>query len=188
MEQIVTWLAPLATTIAALITASNLGSRITGYGFAIFTVGSIAWAAQGYFTDQSNLVWQNAILTLLNLFGVWRWLGFRAEVEEGGQAAQEESRLTPGEELFPVSLLTSAPLLGQCGERLGNAVDAMAGCNSGRVSYVVVGKGGVAGVGETFRRIDWPSVRADGQQLRCDLDGAAFDRLDKLPHDEWPGQ
>ena len=42
MESIATWVAPIATTIAALMTASNLGSRITGYGFISFTIGSIA--------------------------------------------------------------------------------------------------------------------------------------------------
>ena len=66
MDDIVSWLAPAATTLAALITASNLGSRITGYGFAIFTVGSLAWLAQGYLTGQPSLLWQNAILTVLN--------------------------------------------------------------------------------------------------------------------------
>ena len=45
MESIAGWVAPVATTIAALMTASNLGSRITGYGFIVFTVGyaSIGW-------------------------------------------------------------------------------------------------------------------------------------------------
>ena len=42
MESIATWVAPIATTIAALMTASNLGSRITGYGFIVFTIGSLA--------------------------------------------------------------------------------------------------------------------------------------------------
>jgi len=40
MESIATWVAPIATTIAALMTASNLGSRITGYGFIVFTTAS----------------------------------------------------------------------------------------------------------------------------------------------------
>ena len=43
------WVAPVATTIAALMTASNLGSRITGYGFIVFTIGSIAWLYAGRF-------------------------------------------------------------------------------------------------------------------------------------------
>ena len=69
MESIASWVAPIATTIAALMTASNLGSRVTGYGFVVFTIGSIAWAALGIATGQPNLLWQNVILTGLNLFG-----------------------------------------------------------------------------------------------------------------------
>ena len=48
------WVATVATIIAALMTASNLGPRITGYGFIVFTVGSIAWLALGIVTGQAN--------------------------------------------------------------------------------------------------------------------------------------
>ena len=91
MEQIATWVAPIATTIAALMTASNLGSRITGFGFVVFTVGSLAWLTLGIATDQPNLLWQNIILTLLNLFGIWRWLGRQAKFEEGAEHAAAAS-------------------------------------------------------------------------------------------------
>ena len=47
METIATWVAPIATTIAALMTASNLGSRITGWGFVVFTLGSLGWITLG---------------------------------------------------------------------------------------------------------------------------------------------
>ena len=40
MDNLAIWVAPIATTLAALMTASNLGSRITGYGFIVFTIGS----------------------------------------------------------------------------------------------------------------------------------------------------
>ena len=43
MDQTVSWIATAATIIAACFTASNLGSRVTGIGFIIFTIGSIAW-------------------------------------------------------------------------------------------------------------------------------------------------
>ena len=43
MEEILNWIAPAATILAALMTASNLGARITGVGFIVFTVGSLCW-------------------------------------------------------------------------------------------------------------------------------------------------
>jgi hypothetical protein len=97
--------------LAALIVASNLGARITGIGFIVFTVGSVSWTILGLTTEQPNLLWQNVVLTGLNLFGVWRWLGWQARIEEGGDAAARESRSEPGETLFPVSLLMKAKVV-----------------------------------------------------------------------------
>ena len=91
MEAAANWVAPIATTIAAVMVAANLGSRLTGYGFIVFSVGSIGWIAVGWFNDQMNLVWQNGILLLVNLIGIWRWLGLRARYEKGAQVATEQS-------------------------------------------------------------------------------------------------
>ena len=188
MENIASWVAPIATTIAALMTASNLGARITGFGFIVFTIGSIAWAVLGIATGQANLLWQNVILTGLNLFGVWRWLGRQARIEEGGQAAAQASEAGSGEPLFPVSMLAKGKVVGDNGADLGTSVDAMAGCSQGRIAYLVVSHGGVAGVGETLRRLDWNHVSVDGDQLRAQLDAEEFGELESLPKDDWPGR
>ena len=45
MADTVSWIATVATVIAASMTAANLGSRVTGYGFCVFLVGSLAWLA-----------------------------------------------------------------------------------------------------------------------------------------------
>ena len=131
MESIATWVAPVATTIAALMTASNLGSRITGYGFIVFTVGSLAWLTLGITTGQANLLWQNVILTALNLFGIWRWLGRQAKIEDGGSTAQAESKDMASETLFPASMFAKAKVVGAGGAELGASVEAMLGCRSG---------------------------------------------------------
>ena len=188
MESIATWIAPIATTIAALMTASNLGSRVTGWGFAVFLIGSIAWAALGYATDQPNLVWQNAILSVLNIFGIWRWLGRQSRIEEGGHAAAEASEAASGENLFPVSLLSKAGLAGKAGAELGTCIDAMAGCASGRIAYLVVSEGGVAGVGERLRRVPWTLVRVEGEKVTAAIDPRAFEKLERLEADQWPGR
>ena len=187
METFVSVVATVATIAAASITASNLGARITGYGFAVFTVGSISWFTLGLMTDQPALVWTNAVLTILNLFGVWRWLGRQAKVEEGAQAAAAASEGSPGEALFPVSLLTRAKV--RCGQsEVGTCVDAMAGCGTGRISYIVVSEGGVAGVGETLRRIPWISAHVEGDEVIAQLDPARFADLETIARDEWPSQ
>ena len=180
------WVATIATITAALMTASNLGPRITGYGFAVFTVGSLSWLALGLMTDQRALVWTNIVLTGLNLFGVWRWLGRQARIEEGASLAAEASGRTPGEALFPVSLLSKAPIENPAGKLLGTCVDAMAGCSSGKLHYVVASEGGVAGVGETLRRLSWKDATADANKLVAIV--GQFDQLPEIEKDQWPAR
>ncbi len=188
METILTWVAPVATIIAALMTASNLGARITGAGFIVFTVGSISWLTLGIIGDDPALMWMNIALTGLNLFGIWRWLGRQAKFEEGAGHAAEASEHKASETLFPLSLTASAKLIGKNRAELGHCVDAMAGCGSGRIAYLVVAEGGVGGVGETLRRIDWKALTVEGDVIRADLDRRQFEQLEPLEKDKWPGR
>jgi hypothetical protein len=187
MADTISWVATIATIIAASLTAANLGSRITGYGFVIFTLGALCWMAVGALSHQPALMWTNVVLTALDAFGVWRWLGRQTKVEEGARSASQASERTAGETLFPISLLAKAPV--RSGEtELGRCIDAMAGCVSGRISYVVVSQGGVAGVGETLRRMPWTSAKIADETLIAEIDPAAFDRLEQLPRDQWPAR
>ena len=186
MEQIVSIAAPVCTTVAALIVASNFGARITGYGFIVFTIGSVAWTLLGLLTGQSNLLWQNVVLTALNLFGIWRWLGRQARIEEGAAAAAKESRVEPGEDLFPVSILTKAGVVSVEGAEMASCVDAMAGCRSGRLDYLVVSEGGLGGVGETLRRIGWSNCRVEGETVKTVLAANRFRSLEEVEPDHWP--
>lgn len=187
MADTISWIATATTILAASMTAANLGSRITGYGFVVFTAGAICWIAVGAMTHQPALTWTNVVLTGLDLFGIWRWLGRQSRVEEGARNAAEASETTPGEALFPISLL-SRTTVRSGGNEVGRCVDAMAGCRSGRLSYVVVSQGGVAGVGETLRRLPWSHARVEGDQLVATLPADGVNRLEELPRDEWPGR
>lgn len=187
MAETISWVATAATIIAAFMTASNLGSRVTGLGFAVFTIGALCWIAVGALTGQVALLWTNVVLTVLDLFGVWRWLGRQAGVEEGGRAASEASEHTPGEALFPVSLLGRSVV--RCGgEEVGTCIDAMAGCHSGKLDYVVVSQGGVAGVGERLRRLPWAEAHIEGEDLVTHFGVDQFGRLDELERDQWPAR
>lgn len=188
MDQIASWLATAATILAACLTASNLGSRITGYGFMVFTVGSIAWFTVGLLTDQPALIWTNMVMTVLNLFGVWRWLGRQARVEDGAQRATEKSEALATETLFPASMLNRAKLEDADGRDLGTLVDAMIGCRSGRLAYLVVAEGGVAGVGETLRRVEWSDASIDADRIAARFDESRFQSLPTVRKDDWPGQ
>jgi hypothetical protein len=153
----------------------------------VFTFGALCWIAVGIKSGQPALLWTNVVLTVLDLFGVWRWLGRQTKVEEGARAAAEASEQAPGETLFPISLLSRAPVRGDDVE-LGKCIDAMAGCSTGRIGYVVNSQGGVAGVGETLRRLPWKAARVQGESLIVTLEASAFDTLEELPRDQWPAR
>ena len=187
MAETISWLATIATIVAATITASNLGARITGYGFVVFTAGALCWITVGAMTHQPALMWTNVVLTVLDIFGIWRWLGRQARVEEGGRSAAEASERTPGEALFPVSLLLRGEVVHGAVE-LGRCIDAMAGCSSGQLDYLVVSQGGVAGVGETLRRLPWQSAFVDGEKVVAKMDADGFDALEELPREQWPAR
>jgi hypothetical protein len=188
MEDISSWVAPIATAIAACMTAANLGSRVTGWGFVVFTIGSVAWTTYGAATGQTNLVWQNIFLTLVNFVGIWRWLGRQAKLDDGARAASEQSSAAPSPTLFPASTLTSATLEARNGDAIGSAVDAMIQCQDGRIAYLVVGKGGVGGVGETLHAIPWQQITLEPGRIVADVEAAALDRLEPIDPRNWPAR
>jgi hypothetical protein len=69
------WYATITGVIAALMLASDLGRKVTGYGFILFCTMNIAWIlfAQSQ-EDGAGLTWQNAILFGVNLLGVYQYL------------------------------------------------------------------------------------------------------------------
>lgn len=187
MADAISWVATIATVLAALMTASNLGSRATGFGFCVFTVGALCWIGVAGFAHQPALLWTNVVLFVVDLFGIWRWLGRQARVEEGARVAAKASENTPGEALFPISVLGRAPVL--CGpEQVGHCIDAMAGCRSGKLDYIVVSEGGVAGVGERLRRLPWSDAHVEDEIVFVHLSGDRFERLEELQRDQWPGR
>ena len=83
MEEIAGWVASIATMIAAVMVAANLGTRITGWGFVVFTFGSLSWSLVAVLSGQNSLLITNGFLTIVNLAGIWRWLGRQTQFEHG---------------------------------------------------------------------------------------------------------
>jgi hypothetical protein len=180
------WIAPAATMIAAIMTAANLGSRVTGWGFAIFSVGALAWIVVGASTGQQNLLWSNAFLLLVDLVGVWRWLGRRARYDAGAEAAAERSAQAAAPTLFALTKLEGVPIQDIEGNTIGTAVDAMATCETGRIAYLVVREGGIVGVGERLHALGWNEVEMRQDRLVSRLDAEALARRRVLALGEWP--
>ena len=68
------WIAAIGTMMAAGMIAADLGRRATGWGFVLFCVVSITWIVSGLTTGATPIAAMNAVLLLINAWGVWQYL------------------------------------------------------------------------------------------------------------------
>ncbi len=187
MDEYAGWIASAATMLAAMMTAANLGSRVTGWGFVVFTIGSIAWAAVGFLAGQPSLMITNAFLFAVNLFGVWRWLGRQARYEDGSAEASRNSRRKQKvSTLFSAGSLIGSKVKDPAGAAIGTVVDVMGSCDDKRIVYAVIAEGGVAGAGERLRAIqpELLDIRDDG--VVCQLRFMEFCDRPVIDPENWP--
>lgn len=186
MEEIAGWVAPIATMIAAMMTAANLGARVTGWGFIVFTVGSIAWTTVGVTTGQTNLVASNGFLMVVNVVGIWRWLGRQAAYEDGAKSAQAASRRSSAPTLFTASGIGGMDVVDDRGRSLGHAVEALIECSTSAVSYVVVASGSKVGLDEQLRAVPREHVKFGCDDLKLHITSEEFEALPVLEAGQWP--
>ena len=172
--------------IAAMMTAANLGARVTGWGFVVFTAGSIAWSIVGVSSGQTNLVATNGFLTLVNLVGVWRWLGRQRAYEDGGKSATQASRRSAYPTLFTATGVAGLPVTAPDGETVGKVVEALVTCESGKVSYVVISASGVGGLNEVLRAVAREDLGFSCDGFALKRDRAWFEALPPLADGDWP--
>ena len=173
--------------IAAMMTAANLGTRVTGWGFVVFTVGSVAWTVVGFSTGQTSLMITNGFLFAVNVFGVWRWLGRQAKYEQGSAVAVERSsvqRHVPT--LFSGGSLIGAAVEGRDGEAVGTVVDSMLKCDSNELAYIVIAQGGVAGAGEVLRALSPAHFKVGKDGVQCELTTSQIESLPAMDNSAWP--
>ncbi|MEW5686065.1 MAG: PRC-barrel domain-containing protein [Pseudomonadota bacterium] len=186
LADIAGWVAPAATMAAATMTAANLGARVTGWGFVVFAVGSVAWTIVAMATQQGNLLWTNAFLLAVNVVGIWRWLGRQARYADGAEAAADVSARAATATLLPVSGLPGRTVLGRDGEMIATLVEAMVAGEDSRLAYVVISEGGVAGMGERLHALAADCLTLGVDTVTAPLDAAEVAALPVLGDGAWP--
>lgn len=170
------WFALAATCIAALMTAANLGARVTGWGFVVFTFGAVGWAVVGWVQHEQQLLYSNVFLGIVDVFGVWRWLHHRVRIADTAEA-EERSSAKAGEKLFSLGKLDGMEVLSASGEAIAHAVDALARCRDGRIDFMIIRVGGVGGLGETLHRLPWADATIGDGVIRTALGPDSIARL-----------
>ena len=91
LDQALAWSATSTGVLAAVLVSLNLGVRVTGWAFVIFTVSSVAWMATALVReDAMALLVQNAVLFVINVIGIYRYLihpsgEVKAQLEDEGE-------------------------------------------------------------------------------------------------------
>jgi hypothetical protein len=79
MLETLEWIAMGTGICAAIMISADLGRKITGTAFVIFTISSTAWVAIGVAENEPPLLYQNLVLTVINCIGIYRWLILKKE-------------------------------------------------------------------------------------------------------------
>lgn len=68
------WFATGTGVTAAFMVSLDSGRRVTGWGFVLFVLSSIAWIVAATLSEDFALGTQNAVMFGINIFGVYRYL------------------------------------------------------------------------------------------------------------------
>jgi hypothetical protein len=74
LHDLLNWFASISGIVAAFMVSLDSGRRVTGWGFALFVLSSIAWIAGAMMGDDKPLLSQNIVMFGINIFGVYRYL------------------------------------------------------------------------------------------------------------------
>jgi len=186
MDGITGWLASIATIIGGLTVALNLGSRVTGWGFAVLAFGSACWSLNAWQNQASSLLIANLAMAAINGFGVWRWLGRRVKIERGSATAVAASAAAPVPTLISTAKLLEAPLRLPREGAFGSVIDLMLHCEQQNVAYVVLSFDGIGGLGEELRAIPAEQLHLSTDGLHCGLSEAQLRALPPIDPTAWP--
>lgn len=68
------WIAAIGAIIAASLIAADFGRRVAGWGFILFCAVSVVWIIVGLTSKAVPIAAMNAILLVINAWGVWQYL------------------------------------------------------------------------------------------------------------------
>jgi hypothetical protein len=95
------WIAAIGTMLAAALVAADWGRKVTGWGFVLFCAVALMWVVSGMTTNALPIAAMNAILLLINAWGVWQYLlnpKKKKVIERVEKAAERIERQVEAEE------------------------------------------------------------------------------------------
>ncbi len=186
MDGISGWLASIATIVGGLTVALNLGSRVTGWGFAVLALGSACWALNAWQSHTASLLIANLAMAAINAFGVWRWLGRRRRIEQGSARAMAESAVAPVPSLVSAGAILEKPVRLANGAAFGVVIDIMLHSETQDLAYALIGFDGIGGLGEELRAVPADRLRLRAGRLHCTMTEPQLRALPLVDASAWP--
>jgi hypothetical protein len=78
--EVLRWAASVITMGAGLVLAARLRPGSSGGPLSRWRVASLIWVGIGYLSGEYALTAQNVVITLINLFGIYRWLIWKGKI------------------------------------------------------------------------------------------------------------
>jgi hypothetical protein len=129
----------------------------------------------------------NVFLTLVNVVGIWRWLGRQRGYEDGGKSAEKASRqISTTPDLLAATRVVGAQVRHADGTAAGKAVEALFECGTAQISYVVVSRTIPGGIREELRAVPRDTLAFARDGLMLNLTPSAFSALPLLDDGDWP--
>ena len=72
LERFLKWSGTVAGVVGAFLVAAHL--PVSGWGYVPFLVGSLSLVGWGLIISEPAVWILNAVFTVANLVGIWRWL------------------------------------------------------------------------------------------------------------------
>jgi nicotinamide riboside transporter PnuC len=95
------WIAAIGTMLAAALVAADWGRKVTGWGFVLFCAVALMWVVSGMTSKALPIAAMNALLLLINAWGVWQYLlnpRKKKVIERVEKAAERIERQVEAEE------------------------------------------------------------------------------------------
>ena len=80
MQEFLRWFGFVMTMGPGLVIAARVRPRLMGWAFVGLTIGSLLWMVAGFLAADYALVAQNVAITLINFFGIYRWLIWKGKI------------------------------------------------------------------------------------------------------------
>ena len=134
--EVLRWVASVITMAAGLVLAARVRPRLIGWAFVVLTLGSLIWIGIALLSGEYALMAQNIVLTLINLFGIYRWLIWNGKSDAGHRGIATVPGVHLSESRRCISMQMDPDYLDRKNEEIALIARALGGSRCPRIQTI----------------------------------------------------